>query len=450
MASNFSLLYVPGINDVDTPIFASLEYQRRFFNGKVVVTPIDGFYVPHYRDTIEISMDDLVSNGQYRAINYLAMTYLEKRYYYFVDGIEYISESVARLFIRMDTIQTYMFDVTFIQSHLTRESINRFKANDRYNRDYLRENFSAGKFILKSKKYYRVPSDFYLNPVDSDNEITGTLIIKAPHLSGYTYNSTTYLQNVEVTGLNNLFIYPYISNSMHYPYISGTGSYSYLMDNAYNRVAKELTNAVMAYYLPFVPFNINYHDSEDHPGHVEFDLPNGLRWGVDSQTNPLTDWAITIAGNAIIDILQYGDIITPFQIVKPTAGANFDIKYIPALLDDSYVKVTFGENTTNATIPLHMLEDDSITLYYIGDPMTGSRIYYIHPAHYVSSYTVTDRPLNRCISDPLGTAVIASTPITCDINVTEFNQYYSYNKASTWAAVGSAAVTIASVIAAML
>lgn len=450
MASNFSLLYIAGISDVDTPVFPDKLEQYIYMSSKVVSSPDEGFYVPHFKDTIEIELDYLTQDNELVSINYLYIYYLGKYYYYFIDAIEYINESIARIYISMDTIQTYMFDLDFIQVHLTRESINRFRENDRYNRNYLRENFSAGKFILKSKKFYRLPRDFSFSSLRSDNEITGTVIIKAPHVPGYTYNSTTYLEHVEVTGLNNLFIYPYISNSMHYNYIGGDGSWNYYMDNAYNRVAKQLTNAVMAYYLPFVPFVINYHDSQEHPGSTEFELPTGLRWGVDDISNPLSAWAITIEGNAIVQIKRYSDMVVPFQIVKPVAGDDFDIKHIPALLDDSYVKFTFGENTTHSTIPLHMLEDDSVVVSYIGDPMSGSRIYYIQPSYYVNSFVVDDRPLNRCIIDPFGTAVIASTPITCDINVNEFNQYYSYNKASTWAAVGSAAVTIASVIAAML
>ena len=50
------LMYVEGINFVDTPNFNSIEQQRQYFQDKVVIelTDDDYFYPPYYDNEIII------------------------------------------------------------------------------------------------------------------------------------------------------------------------------------------------------------------------------------------------------------------------------------------------------------------------------------------------------------------------------------------------------------
>ena len=139
-----TLYYIPGISRSDTPVFSTVVEQNKYFSTYVPYsTNIDtGFYPPHYRNTIDISAEDF---DQVDNCNYLSLVYKNKTYYYFVDSVMYVNESLVKLIVTMDTVQTYMFDVKFLKYERTRKLIARW-VGDKINRNYLRENVSQGLF----------------------------------------------------------------------------------------------------------------------------------------------------------------------------------------------------------------------------------------------------------------------------------------------------------------
>ena len=436
--SNITLYNVKGLSEVDTIQFASIAERDAFFANVSARLDINtGFYPPHYQNVIKL---DVPIDAPY---NYLSLIYGDKTYYYFINTIQYVNEDIIAISITMDTIITFMFDVDFIQSHITRASIRRFNSDGHFNRDYLRENFSAGKFIPIKKKYYRQQAHFSLE--QSNGGITGITVLKAPYpQAGMTYNTTLRLNGVDTVGLNDLFIFPYINGKQNYYFKDSADSYTYTMDNAYNRVAKTATNAVMAYYLPFCPINISAANTGQG---YDFTLPTGLVMGDGTSSN----YSITLQGNTTLSVNLLEDEFVPFYVTQPIAGDLFSKSFVPALLDDAYTKLYFGENATLSTINPFLSGESRFRLSYYGDIMTGARVYFIKPFVMAGLTTfINDTSIPYPIDDPYGTAVVASVPITVDINVNEFNSYYSYNKASTWASVGSAALSIAGVIGALL
>ena len=150
------LIYIRGISAYDTPYFSSKLEQYDFFDD-INGVEIDAYYPPHYTNTIKLDRDDVDDISRY---NYLILYFNNKNYFYFLDSINYINEDVYEVKIVMDTIQTYMFDIVWNESLVSRKSIKRWNGNE-INRDYIRENLSQ-----TSKKLFNYESieceDFFI------------------------------------------------------------------------------------------------------------------------------------------------------------------------------------------------------------------------------------------------------------------------------------------------
>ena len=85
-----TLGYIHGISRTDTPSFISGSEQILYFESKKVSEIETTFYPPHYQNDIYVEDDDCDINTH---VNYLWFTYKDKVYYYFIDSIEYSSES---------------------------------------------------------------------------------------------------------------------------------------------------------------------------------------------------------------------------------------------------------------------------------------------------------------------------------------------------------------------
>ena len=212
--AGLTLYEIPGINREDTPVFSSRTRQISYFASRTKLVIDDGFYAPHFRDKIDLELELVTrpTGALYDSEikwNYLSLDFNGKKYYYFIDKIEYINERIVSFYISMDTIQTYMFDIEWIESHITRKSIKRWIYDNDVddwliNRDYIRENFSEGKFRLKEKKYYYRNSDFseYSN---SDSKITGYIITKMP--GGGDAIDSVIFSSQAVSSIFNVFLF---------------------------------------------------------------------------------------------------------------------------------------------------------------------------------------------------------------------------------------------------
>ena len=102
------LLYIRGINRIDTPYFSSLQEQEDTMEGFIVSSIETTFYPPHYSNKIRCSTADVDFGTE---INYIRFQFRDKYYYYFIDDITYINEGLVEIDITMDYIQTYMFNI---------------------------------------------------------------------------------------------------------------------------------------------------------------------------------------------------------------------------------------------------------------------------------------------------------------------------------------------------
>ena len=139
------LMFVKGINEVDTPYFETKEEQTEFFENASVVSYDDetAYYPPYYRNRIRLPSSDIPFSDETKKINYLSLEYDGKTYYYFVESMDYVTDDLTEITISMDTIQTFFFDMLLTKPTIKRMAIKRW-SDDKVsiNRNYIRENLS--------------------------------------------------------------------------------------------------------------------------------------------------------------------------------------------------------------------------------------------------------------------------------------------------------------------
>ena len=114
----YKLMQVKNISMVDTLEFFTVSDQNNFFNNISIGVTFNDYFPPFSKYKLKIDVNDLKdSNGQLIPVNYCMLesniptghspNYSYKRYYYFIDGIEYINEDVVSINLVMDTIQSF-------------------------------------------------------------------------------------------------------------------------------------------------------------------------------------------------------------------------------------------------------------------------------------------------------------------------------------------------------
>lgn len=470
--AGITLYYIPGLNREDTISFSSKTAQDNFFASQTKVAITEGFYPPHFKDRISLELE-LVSTSQgitsVLQWNYLRIDFQDKYFYYFIDRVEYVNEDIVDYYISMDTIQTYMFDLNFIHSHVTRKSIKRWVQKTtagvtvwNINRSYLRENFSSGKFLLKDKKYYQKNSDFYsysysVSAQYADN-LTGMVFTRRP-AAGAAINEKIS----KLTGEPSLFctsscdisFVPEINGSLSHwlnlykqPGASGNTSNTRAFEALQINIERNPTT-IYAYYLPFD--TLYYGDkityiSGDNKWQMNVDVSTGEGYEsvpfIEENTAAGYKAGKTIEGHVLYDDYALG-------FVRPTTTCpSFDIKYCPVLLDESYIKITWGESNAKSQFPLHMLLSTVLSFNYIGDIFTGKRIYYITCERGLATVSgKTTTPFAQIPYDVYNTMAVANNLITFDVTSDSFTSYYTYNSASMVAGVATAILSLVSLVA---
>lgn len=368
---NITLYYVPGINETDTPVFDSLANQALFFSEQERYVISSGFYPPYLRNTITLDVSSYSLTSVY---NYLSLEYNSKVYYYFIRRKEYVNEDVIRLYVEMDTIQTYMFHAYFIYSHVNRETIERWNNDDTINREYIRENKSNGQF------------DFVVNKtIYNEDTYSWFLIAKL-----ITYNATDPLSNPETYrlmmysnkyGLSRyrfedaglVYFVPFRNNTIQ---VSSTGGVETLTSDSAEFVVNTLSSVGCdaGYCIPFNPFA---ECVETGSGSARL-----FNFVVNTNFQPVHLGATSHGYNGVglINSGQYkiydvSDTLD-FQINR-ALNVDFSLQYCPYLLDTYYVMLTFGDYTARTAYPLEVLESNAIHYYYWANLLNGNVFYNI-------------------------------------------------------------------------
>lgn len=428
---NITLYYVPGISDVDTPVFESRFFQREFFAEQVHNVITTGFYPPYLRNVVTLDTSDF--NLTTSTYNYLSLEFNNKIYYYFIRNKRYKNEDVVDLEIEMDTIQTFMFDVVFNNAFLDRLSINRMNANYKINRDYIRENLSNGEFSVVSNYtiYNREITDPFKLPIQFEKYV----IVK-------------YVKNIEDSSDTDVHTRQYIDlASMNYDSLDSPYNYAILplrfgtvtdysvspsVDRnwdfgSHSSQLAENADVVDIYAIPFRFSNDIYCDRVDtlldiKYGHTYY---NTNRVGLKMLEN---SW-ILYPKNKTINIYVNTDEISHGISYNTTLGALFDVSKVPAMYDENYTKITFGDGVVRTEYPLYSCDSFILGVSYWADLSSGNLYYNI--------YRGTEPMNNR-----YDTIVVNTSGYHFDLKNDPWKTYIASNRATLTGAFISSGVTL--------
>ena len=369
------LYYVRGINRYDTPYFPNITAQEDYFEGKVF-SSLDAWYPPHYDNTIRLTSDDINFNRQ---INYLSLEFNGKLYYYFIDDIRYIDEDTLEIDITMDVIQTYMFNIDWINSTVSRRLIDRWEG-DAINRKYLREQLGNGLFDTIT--YYEFDYN-YPHIVLASAEALGDTTIPATFIyDNQLINDTTYTYLIIDTLKDNLKYALYTGDKQ-----IGT-SYTTREVMKWNDAPKiERAYMFMYYQLGTI--------SETGEGALtKLTLANAYsdKSFVPSLQNGVPRTSYCQIDTVIVTPDKY-TITTPF-VKNTSATASFHKKYIPQLLDENFMRIKFGERLGYTTYPTSLMITKSLIGTAINDYKTGNRIYKLE-----QTGSEQDKYMTTCINN---------------------------------------------------
>ncbi|MBO7691184.1 MAG: hypothetical protein J6T10_00940 [Methanobrevibacter sp.] len=450
---NVNLYYIHGISRIDTPYFATktsqatLSKQEEFFSNHLVQSVELSFYPPHYRNTIRFDIEDITFNTN---VNYLSLEYNDKTYYYFIDSINYISESIIELEVTMDTIQTYMFDIYISNGIIERKFINRWiysSGNYIFNRNYIRENVSNNEFVFNSnevlnsdtrKWFVFTPCTKYLNI--SERTLTVTYDKSLPGLPfGGKYVSSY-----------PFFIFPYYdcrytgktygeSNSGEIAYEEDTVNGTMGINDALSKFTS-MNTIVDMYVCPFQPATNLYIDgynyliaNSSYYKIMRYAVQHGSASWIKLAIAPYTSNDLYGMVNNFESMVQsWSRNVKQYSRVTNT-NTNYSSSYMPVMYDENYIRIQYGSLGAYTSIPLYKVTSNLLKLYAAFNPTDGTRLYWLNDG-------TPDEAGDNV--DKYNTVVMDTNVIHYDLKNDPWVNYVSANR-SRWVAAGvNTAITI--------
>ena len=150
MFTDIHLLNVPelDVHHNHTFSFANMDQQLNYFLSKKVQS-IEN--VNYHRKNNNLKVNYHIDELQF--VNYIMInneTPLNKWYYYFVIDRTYINEHCTELILKLDVMQTYLFDYTFKSSLVERQHYNRYTADGTVVNAYFKQpiDYNTGEYIV--------------------------------------------------------------------------------------------------------------------------------------------------------------------------------------------------------------------------------------------------------------------------------------------------------------
>lgn len=386
----YSLCYVRGITEYDTPRFQNINEQQNWFELRKVYV-VDDIFPPFYTNKIRIDSNSFsFSNSK---ANYLYLVFNNKYYYYFINNISYDNYGVYVIDITLDTFQTYYFDIEYNNAIIERKSIKRWNSDGTINRKYIRENISNAIFKQKS---YRNISDiqnwkisWYLFAFSDTTEYKYNISTQSDYLLVNQPTRVFYKGNLLFTPKMFLLV-PCVDIGQEVATITlsdGTNTYSFNNDiNFYttmHNICQEPT-LINIYKLSKLPFlsdlQVSY-DTITQNLSITINATNEsiVCRNVDYLDTETATTTTRFCGFALQEFTindnkytYYFEFTSNKDIYIP-----FDIKYIPYLLDENFITYKYGERGMQTEFPLHELNNVSITNIATYDILMTNRIYKI-------------------------------------------------------------------------
>ena len=226
------------INHNHSFTFKNLNHQNEYFlNKRVLVFDDTKYHRVGNSIKIPIHFDDekLIRCNYLLVKNHNQLSY-GKTYFYFITNKEYVNSETTKITLKLDVIQTYLFDIRFGQCYIERQHYNPYDSNGDLNIDILdrAENLEVGEYIVekietiydyKNKGGYIVASSSKLSKATTTGGGSG----------GTDSGSSSALGQKLVDSARKLIGLPYIFGGNYPPLGNDAGTdCSGLMQWAYN------------------------------------------------------------------------------------------------------------------------------------------------------------------------------------------------------------------------
>nr|DAI80657.1 MAG TPA: Major tail protein [Caudoviricetes sp.] len=488
-----TLCYVKGINEVDTPYFSDKNEQTAFFDKTIVWRDEESYYPPYFMNTIRLSSEDIPFNNASKKVNYCFLDYEGKRYYYFIDSIDYVTDDLVEITIEMDTIQTYWYDILVTKPTISRMAINRWgDGGNAINRNYIRENLSTGNMIKRLKEEFKGTSDKLKwivvrisdNPNSSHydpNNVNPTLTYLRSSSYGHVRfkKDAKHFIDYQMTGGGYLLI-PYGD------WVAEAGKVWVEFGDTFKLIEdiptllSSLASDSRVMSMSFIPFNpfadIHYIGMTHTDSGIKAPLIEVLSHGVtinttDSEGNPITmnlKWYYYELGSTASSASRYGY----FKMVFPedynnrtesfteapavelipnsktmalddyvgwkvtTKTTTWNSANVPAMLDENYLQVHLGDNGGTTIAPL---------FYYVIPSLSMDEWATLdgNMAYSIASTNVLGIGYGGAIIDMNNTALMNENSLTFDLYTDPWKNYQVTHKGSLvtdWISTGANSV----------
>lgn len=359
MDFTISLYYVEGINEVDTPFFDTRAEQSTFFSSKLIKALSTSYYPPYYRNKIRFTSDDVNFNT---SINYLSLDASDRKYYYFITDVTYITDGIIELTIDMDVIQTYYFDISIKHCCIERKFINRYTTEGNFNREYIRENVSQGHYLQGKSTYYnekgwyvvRYNKSLSTKPLlkygTNINVPSGSCTMFFPRdMKSCMVAGKTTEQSSELAFVR-LLDDQYIDNISYVPFDFMNGKYTET-NNIYNFSS--------TYY--------SMYNTETLSGSLPIKLY--------ALTHLTTAYTTSVSFINVPYDWQQISILSLSSTKNEDTNVYFHSDFVPAMLDENYQVLLFGENSTYSILRAEYLQQPQVILKALVDLDSCNRIY---------------------------------------------------------------------------
>lgn len=452
-----TLYYIEGIDRENIPyVYPAYKEQitiQDYLTKCIVASIPNSYYPPYYRNIISVSSEDFTGNFLKTSINYLSLSFGDKEYYYFIDRIEYVNEDLYKLHITMDVIMTYINEIKIHGGIIERKFIDRWINNRAINRAYKRENASNGLFQLTQRKYLSKRSNY--DGEYKDNVIDGIFVIRTtenpwkpdgtfPFLNGSP--STLYSDSVNFSSRYATYIVPYISDKF-----SSTIQYEGDKEGVYT--SRKTTTALSLYHGLSHPTVVDcrYYPINLFEDYFWFIRRNNtdcivstdiLNWCLGKEITPTPGLDYNYE---LIAYLASKLTIKPikgsytFILNKPTnKNKPFTSEDVPALIDENYIRLSYGDGEVQATAQLYLITIPTIEYNYKYDINNAARYYWFTATN--SVVIRNERVYGQ--DNSISSLAINENPITLDLVNDAWGTWKAYNSATLPLTMGKTALDI--------
>lgn len=382
---DIDLYFIKGISMQDTYMFTGTQSDYLATFKKYTIST--SYYPPYYRNSIKIDTSEISFDSN---INYLSFEYNNLTYYYFIDSIEYVSETVIILNIVMDTIQTYFFTYN-LSGNLTRKMIKPYK-DKKINREYIRENVSEGEMKLADSRALTSISGYIVVTTSQLSNILvgGDKIIDA------TVSTNTGKPYISVYGRKEklpyyIYFLPYfesntiVDNKRNVTYtmnttVSSSNLRSYISRDNYKLVEELLSNQSVVLVQP-VHCDFDFISYENNITTFKNVAGISLDFYVYENRSSTSEGLIYRSGVPIVTFSNQATIQYTYEYYYDLQDVLSDyvskVDEYPCLYDENYIRVSVGEKLGSTSAPLSQFYSMDFRFVAICQGFTGynGRVY---------------------------------------------------------------------------